>query len=82
MNHDMFCNRFKDSLNKNFEKPSLIIIDNTPYYFKILDKTPIMFSRKAVMSQWLWNHNVSFKDDMKKSKLLELISLQEQRFSL
>ena len=38
MNHDMFCNWFKDSLIKNLEKPSVIIMDNAPYHSKGLDK--------------------------------------------
>ena len=45
INHDMFCNRFKDSLIKNLKKSSVIIIDNASYHSKVLDKAATMSSR-------------------------------------
>nr|XP_018900448.1 PREDICTED: uncharacterized protein LOC109032657 [Bemisia tabaci]XP_018906389.1 PREDICTED: uncharacterized protein LOC109036553 [Bemisia tabaci]XP_018908627.1 PREDICTED: uncharacterized protein LOC109038124 [Bemisia tabaci] len=73
MNAATFEKWFLQTLLPALEPGSTIIMDNAPYHSRVKDKPPTTSSRKAVIIEWLRNHNVPCSESMRKVELLELV---------
>jgi hypothetical protein len=48
-------------------------MDNAPYHSMKLNKPPSSTSKKAIMQQWLTDHNIAFEANFTKKQLYDLI---------
>ncbi|XP_072395186.1 uncharacterized protein [Diabrotica undecimpunctata] len=68
MNANMFKEYFKQMLNFIPEGLS-IVMDNAKYRSRQTEQFPITTWKKENIRQWLFNKNISFKDDLLPSKI-------------
>ena len=73
MDAEVFEKWFLETLLPNLDPESVIIMDNASYHSRVIDKAPTTASRKAVILQWLIDHQIPCDDKMFKPELLELV---------
>jgi hypothetical protein len=57
----------------NLEGKVVVVMDNAPYHSMKLNKPPSSTSKKAIMQQWLTDHNIAFEANFTKKQLYDLI---------
>jgi hypothetical protein len=57
----------------NLEGKVVVVMDNAPYHSMKLNKPPSSASKKAIMQQWLTDHNIALEANFTKKQLYDLI---------
>jgi transposase len=74
MNAENFEKWMSSQVLPNLPPSSVVVMDNTPYHGKQVDKVPSKYSVKADMIGWLERRGVAASSSMRKSTLIELIN--------
>lgn len=80
MNADNYRRWVEEKLVPNLPANSVLDIDNASYHNVQLDKPPISNSTKSDMQAWLTRHAITFRLDMVKAELYEIIKLHTPKF--
>jgi transposase len=80
MNADNYRRWVEEKLVPNLPANSVLVIDNASYHNVQLDKPPISNSTKSDMQTWLTRHAITFRPDMVKAELYEIIKLHKPKF--
>ncbi|XP_068230999.1 uncharacterized protein [Palaemon carinicauda] len=70
IDHEQFKTWFEHQLLPNLQKGSLIIMDNAPYHFKLLNKIPTNSNTKSEIIRWLEANNISHDSSFTKGELI------------
>ncbi|XP_076643316.1 uncharacterized protein LOC143353694 [Halictus rubicundus] len=73
MNASNFEKWLSEKLLPNIAPRSVIVMDNAPFHSVWENKPPSKESRKEVMIRWLAENEIPYTENMKKSKLNEII---------
>lgn len=73
MNGGNFKDWFSNCLLQNLTEPSVIIMDNAPFYSIIQEKVPNTNWKKEDIKQFLLSKNVNYEDSFTKTELLDLV---------
>lgn len=79
MNAAIFEKWVRNYLMPNLHQNSVIILDNAPYHNVQVNKQPTSSSLKKDIIEWLVKNNVSFRDNMRKYELLEIVKSQNHQ---
>lgn len=80
MNFDNYKKWVQEKLVPNLPANSVLVIDNAPYHNKQIDKCPTSSTRKEDMQKWLRGKNISFRADMLKPELYNLIKASKPQY--
>ncbi|XP_071050804.1 uncharacterized protein [Onthophagus taurus] len=69
MNGNIFIKWIQESLLPNFEKPSLIVMDNASYHSTLLENIPSSAWTKANIAEYLRKNQITFDCNLFKSEL-------------
>ncbi|KAE8740517.1 hypothetical protein FOCC_FOCC013962 [Frankliniella occidentalis] len=69
---DVFHPWFEDLL-LGLENPTVIVMDNASYHSKVKDPVPGRYSKKSVLLEWLWGHDVNPNPNLTNAALYQLI---------